>query len=368
MKCEEVMELMQRSLDGDLDSAETSRMMEHIQTCPECAAMFDRLTRLSANLAQLPRVTPGFSIVDSILPQLEKIELDSPAPLVAAETGSKEGELLPRTPRSARRTYRRVAGAIVAGVAAGLLIVAWPSLQSSQSNQNQSFDAASMSGSGSASSSASPSAEANEQQSVQSYDLRAAQKDKAAGSSPKADIAQPSAGTESDTPELKSIAPDEDSTVDGSASQQESADSASPDSEPQSSEQYKPMTSLVAPEGGDASGAEDAPSGEPAATPATPTSSAMMIAPPSVWNSPDGKYRAAVEDKRLKVYQASDDKLVFESGEHPDSALTDVVWDDDSAVLHYTWTDASGHAVKLEWTAATGQESTDAADTGKSGE
>lgn len=366
MKCEEVMELMQRSLDGDLDSGETSRMMEHIQACPECAAMFERLTRLSANLAQLPRVTPSFSIVDSILPQLEKIELEPPASQVSAETGSTEDNLPPRTSRSARRIYRRVATAIVAGIAAGLLIVSWPSLRSSQSNPNQSFDAASMSGTGSNSASASPSAEAGGQQSANNYEQPITKQEKAAGTSPSADTAQPSAGTEPKTFAQKSIVPNNDFTADGSASPQEPADSTSPSAQP--SEEYRPMASLDTTDGSNASGAEDEPSNEPAPSLNTPTSSALMMAPPAVWNSPDGKYRAKVEGNRLKVYQASDDKLVFESGEHPDSAISDVVWDNDSGVLHYTWTDATGHAVKLEWTSATGQESTDTADAGQAGE
>ncbi|MCK9912191.1 hypothetical protein MXD81_23760, partial [Microbacteriaceae bacterium K1510] len=41
-----------------------------LQTDPDMQLMYDRLKRVSDQLALLPLVTPRFSIVDSILPQL----------------------------------------------------------------------------------------------------------------------------------------------------------------------------------------------------------------------------------------------------------------------------------------------------------
>lgn len=74
MKCAEVMEWMHRYLDHDLSQDEILEMFRHIDNCPSCADVFDRLTLLSQELEQLPDVKPPFSLVDSILPQLDKLD------------------------------------------------------------------------------------------------------------------------------------------------------------------------------------------------------------------------------------------------------------------------------------------------------
>ena len=74
MRCEGVMELMQRCLDEDLTEEEKTCMLEHMKTCDSCAGMFERLNRLSEELVNLPKVTPPYSIVDSILPRLDEID------------------------------------------------------------------------------------------------------------------------------------------------------------------------------------------------------------------------------------------------------------------------------------------------------
>ncbi|MHA6530396.1 anti-sigma factor family protein [Paenibacillus sp. BAC0078] len=74
MKCAEVMEWMHRYLDHDLSQDEIIEMFRHIDDCPSCADVFDRLTLLSQQLEQLPDVKPPFSLVDSILPQLDKLD------------------------------------------------------------------------------------------------------------------------------------------------------------------------------------------------------------------------------------------------------------------------------------------------------
>lgn len=368
MNCEEVMELMQRSLDGDLDSAETSRMKEHIQTCPECAAMFERLTLLSDNLAQLPRVAPSFSIVDSILPRLEQIVPEkAPDRQADAESGEPADLVAPGTSRPARRNYRRWAGAIAAGVAAGLLIVAWPSLRSSLSDQNRSFDSASMAESGS-SAAATPSASASDQRLFVKFSQNVGSQGATADSAPEAGAAQTPKAAE---PSLKAIAPSDSGGENKSDTPGVQADKAAPSASPGGSEENAPMTSLAAPSagegtGGGTTGDTNAPANEPSASASASFGIASALRQADVWNSPDGKYKATVEDNRLKVYQTSDGALAFESGEHPDSKIADVVWDDDSAALHYTWTDASGKSTKLEWTAATGQESADSGADGNS--
>ena len=126
MKCEEVMELMQRELDRDLDELEQARMREHLAGCPECAELFARLKRLSDELEQLPRVVPPYSLVDAILPKLDQLATDA-----AGSTGSvpkrDEGDSPPSAPEPSRRpgraVYTRIAAAAVFGLVIGLWLV-----------------------------------------------------------------------------------------------------------------------------------------------------------------------------------------------------------------------------------------------------
>lgn len=74
MNCAQVMELMQRHLDGDLNNEELELMANHLENCPECAEMMQRLKQIDQDLANLPKVTPPFSIVDSILPKLKEMD------------------------------------------------------------------------------------------------------------------------------------------------------------------------------------------------------------------------------------------------------------------------------------------------------
>ncbi|NTZ18563.1 hypothetical protein EXW96_13565 [Paenibacillus sp. JMULE4] len=73
MMCQEVIELMQRYLDRDLDETEYSRMLGHLRQCPDCTELFERLVNLSHELESLPKVTPPFSLVDAIMPKLEQL-------------------------------------------------------------------------------------------------------------------------------------------------------------------------------------------------------------------------------------------------------------------------------------------------------
>ena len=74
MSCTEVGEYMQRQLDDDLNEHELRILKEHTSNCRSCSALFERLTLLSGSLEQLPRVTPPISIVDSIMPELMKLD------------------------------------------------------------------------------------------------------------------------------------------------------------------------------------------------------------------------------------------------------------------------------------------------------
>ncbi|WP_269321908.1 zf-HC2 domain-containing protein [Paenibacillus sp. UNC451MF] len=77
--CQEVIELMQRYLDQDLDELEYEQMLGHLQQCSECTELFQRLAALSQELEQLPKVTPAYSLVDAIMPKLQRIDEGFPA-------------------------------------------------------------------------------------------------------------------------------------------------------------------------------------------------------------------------------------------------------------------------------------------------
>lgn len=120
MKCTEVTEWMHRYLDHDLSPEETVEMYRHIDNCPSCAEVFDRLTMLSEQLEQLPDIKPPFSLVDSILPQLERI--DSGVKSSSAEA-PEEGKVIPMTRKNmhgkaAKGTSRAASMATRTGIGA----------------------------------------------------------------------------------------------------------------------------------------------------------------------------------------------------------------------------------------------------------
>ncbi|MBD2844481.1 zf-HC2 domain-containing protein [Paenibacillus sp. IB182496] len=134
MNCQEVMELMQRQLDGDLDERESEILTSHTRQCPDCADMYERLSKLSADLENLPRVSPSHSLVDAILPKLEELEraeriaapatsaapaaqADAPAPAQTSPTRAR------RLPWTKRWSTRAAGGALAAAVVVGLFIV-----------------------------------------------------------------------------------------------------------------------------------------------------------------------------------------------------------------------------------------------------
>ncbi|MED4604115.1 zf-HC2 domain-containing protein, partial [Paenibacillus validus] len=68
---------MQRYLDRDLEETEYRRMLGHLQQCPDCSELFERLVNLSTELENLPKVTPPFSLVDAIMPSIERLDAAS---------------------------------------------------------------------------------------------------------------------------------------------------------------------------------------------------------------------------------------------------------------------------------------------------
>jgi hypothetical protein len=127
MNCQEVMDYMQRELDGDLSVFESVKAHEHIRQCADCAAMYERLKRLSAELENLPKVTPPISLVDAILPKLDEIDRVNAASADAGATDlpGSAGTTARTSPRrrNSRFSLRILSGVVAAGVVAGVFLV-----------------------------------------------------------------------------------------------------------------------------------------------------------------------------------------------------------------------------------------------------
>ena len=109
MNCSEVMELMQRQLDHDLNESEQSLLTEHLNCCAACTEMFERLKMLNDGLEQLPKVMPKISLVDSILPQLDEID--------------RLNAIQDQANASKHLNWRTTSAVVAAGLVFGLFIV-----------------------------------------------------------------------------------------------------------------------------------------------------------------------------------------------------------------------------------------------------
>ncbi|CQR57635.1 anti-sigma factor family protein [Paenibacillus riograndensis] len=121
MKCAEVMEWMHRYLDHDLSQEEIIEMFRHIDNCPSCADVYDRLSTLSRQLEQLPDVKPPFSLVDSIMPRLDELDRGVQEPVM---TGTDESNVVPlsrksshgKIPKGSSMAARTGIGAVAAAI------------------------------------------------------------------------------------------------------------------------------------------------------------------------------------------------------------------------------------------------------------
>ncbi|WP_168119327.1 zf-HC2 domain-containing protein [Paenibacillus sp. HB172176] len=135
MNCQEVIELMQRQLDNDLSASEIEILMTHTRQCPACAAMFERLKLLSTELTSLPKVTPSYSLVDAIMPELERIDRMAGSEQAASNGRQADDDtvrLSAAAPLRRRKRQRRwaswsaIGAAVAAGVVAGIFLVTYP--------------------------------------------------------------------------------------------------------------------------------------------------------------------------------------------------------------------------------------------------
>ncbi|MDG0812079.1 anti-sigma factor family protein [Cohnella rhizosphaerae] len=383
MNREEGMELVQRSIDGDLNEEESSRLQMYLQNYPECAALLERLTRLSEELTQLPHVTPKYSLVDAILPQLERLVPD-PAP-DAEQAPDAEAAYEPRSRRTGGRksVYRGLAAVVAAGVVAGVLLIAQPfSLQSDQQKAALEQESAAGSAQGAASSDllrksvvnekavpdmAGDSASSSGQQRSSSNVSEATADENnasvggtslngtdggASGTSAGSAAAAPTAKIETKTPAAASS--DAPSAAEGGA-RQGLTPPASASASAAASADVTDKSDQAARDAGGTSAAAPAATEPPslAVEPNVAFSAAEQYTPS--WASPDGKLTAIAFDGGLRIVKPDGSGTVFESDKR-DGAVSDVTWGQDGQDLYYTWTDASGKATDLWWNAKENRE------------
>lgn len=386
MNREEGMELVQRSIDGDLNEEESSRLQMYLQNYPECAALLERLTRLSEELTQLPHVTPKYSLVDAILPQLERLVPD-PAP-DAEQAPAAEAAYEPRSRRTGSRksVYRGLAAVVAAGVVAGVLLIAQPfSLQSDQQKAALQQESAAGSATDEAPSSmlrksvmndkavpemADDGASASGEQSKSSNSVEGSTDDSNAsvsgtnmhgtagggesGASDGSAGAVPTAKIKTQTPDAnQDVAPPVPSADDVQVGGERLG--LAPSASAAASADVTDKSELDARETGgvasDAPPATEAPS--LAAVPNVTFSAAEQSLPS--WASPDGKLTAVAYQGGLRIVKTDGSGTVFESDKQ-DGAVSDVSWGQDGQDLYYTWTDASGKATDLWWNAKENRE------------
>jgi len=331
MNCQEVMELMQRHVDGDLNQQETALMTAHVGGCPECAVMLERLQRLSDDLSQLPRVEPKFSIVDAIMPQLDQLESERLNRSHSTQDQIDTQIVVPpiRSERPRGRLLRRWSGIVAAGIVAGVLLM---SQQLQLSNSHSNNDEAAPSDFGSAAFSA------NEFQNATTME-----DGDAPAAAPQASAAEPSSSAKmapagSLSGEARQEAPDtlEQVTVNGSAEAV-----AEPDvNSLEIADQYGVT---MTPTDDSEDGAKSKASGAESMQYSIAAQATSLV-------SPDGQWRAVAYegDGTLRIYATKDDSLVFESEQRAGS-LTRLAWDPESKQLTYEWIDEQGHSTKYAY-------------------
>ncbi|MCD9023031.1 anti-sigma factor family protein [Cohnella silvisoli] len=341
MICQEVMELMQRYIDGDLDQQETSLMMDHAGQCPDCAAMLVRLQKLSSELEQLPRVVPKFSLVDAILPELERLHAaDSAGGSRGSEEQSDAMHGSSRSNRPSRYLYRKISGVVAAGVIVGLLLFGNPS-QWSLTGGSSNKDASAL-----------------DTQSAPAASEQRAMKFNAMMDS----NAETPESSQAPVPSSKLSDQISEQTTDNSADKsmkftgpisRSSADSQNEAVVPKVDNKQQ----VTATSGGQESGKSSAENPE-AISPSEPPMSLNAI-PAAVSLSTDGKWRAiAVEGAgTYQVYNTADESELFHS-EVREGKISFLNWNEENTILYFTLTDADGHQTQWQFDTVNVKETT----------
>lgn len=125
MNCHEVMELMQRQLDEELSEAERELWTAHSRQCPDCTEKLELLKLVSLELTSLPKVTPRYSLVDAIMPELDR--LDSLKQQESVPPISDKNEVVPIKPKRSKFSWKAFSGVVAAAAVCGIFIATYPS-------------------------------------------------------------------------------------------------------------------------------------------------------------------------------------------------------------------------------------------------
>ncbi|XEC96784.1 zf-HC2 domain-containing protein [Paenibacillus tarimensis] len=358
MNCQEVMDYMQRQLDGDLDERETELLLHHTRQCPDCAAMFERLKRLSAELENLPKVTPSYSLVDAIMPKLEQLELqgqpvetEQPERTVPIGSRRKPQERKPRW--SQRISFRAFGGVIAAGIVVGLFLVTYQPNGMRTADDSASMNSAA-SGAETFSAQRSGSADGGESTSAKN-------------ASPEASDSLENSSPDPKTMKIKVTSKDGDSKNDSAGSMESAPASEEPEvseqatggnagksdhqvtpsstpangeadsnSEPENSMTITDQSGPEVDQNGDlkqeeASNTQRAEEQESEAREATELY--FTAAPSEPLVSPDGVYQAVVQGDTVQILTTSDDTVLFETAKS--GSIANLVWSEDSTTVTF---------------------------------
>jgi len=124
MTQDDIHEWMQRDLDDDLSEEEKRILQAKLAENPEYMLQYERLKKVSDGLTNLPRVTPPFSIVDALLPQLEQSQ-ETPEPAAVTQTELPRLELKQTEDKSVGKKRRLPLwmAKVGSGVAAACLLL-----------------------------------------------------------------------------------------------------------------------------------------------------------------------------------------------------------------------------------------------------
>ncbi|MGM0880679.1 MAG: anti-sigma factor family protein [Bacillota bacterium] len=322
MNCQEVMELMQRQLDDDLDESEREVLINHTRHCPDCAAMFERLKLLSAELTSLPKVVPSYSLVDAIMPQLERIELFGQPEAAAEASSSSITESIEVTPRRVKRdrrwpSMRVMGGVIAAGIVAGLFLVTYkldlsPDFASSNSAANESASAMDT------------AAEA-----PQELAMKITVEDGAAASEVGTEAMDDKATDDGDLKlESRSGSSDESETTTSNS------DKSTAQEAPASEQSEGGTNGIASGDGSNSSEGSTGSYGDSHELYHKELSETEKLAAEQGLLSPDGKLSAHAEDYSIQIYTMADQTLLLESP-RKNGKLANLVWSEDSSQLTY---------------------------------
>lgn len=389
MTCQEVIDYMHRQLDGDLDERETELLMNHTRNCPDCAEMLERLSRLSSELENLPKVTPSYSLVDAIMPRLEQIELERqqeqtagtgvvlPAPSLNSEQ--------PRRNASDRRSkgwlarYRLLGGIAAAGIVAGIFIFTYTPSMLPTAMENNAFSLQSAADSAPAAGADEPSTELTlnakvfDQMDMESHSAQdgldgtapvESEEDREAASA-SGESNSPPAGAGSEQPtiiahqdqsgsELEDSIKDNKLVTPSSSARDITAEHGNATSHPDAGNRSATPADNTKPLEESSDSASDSPPkaderGLPEAgvvdkapdIAAVPKSEARSFTPSADMRtaqqeavSPNGFYRAAVTGQFVEIYDAATSELLVRAGEKK-GELSNLYWSEDNLTLSY---------------------------------